>query len=116
MVVFSARVLKNYSLIVKVQYNGKVLGQRKFILIYGFPQEIVRVLFNSYLPFINIGCSFKFIIKVSVEESIVNAPLVSLQSKNTKSEVRFEDLIRDGVFTIDSSTLTLKINLMNTRY
>jgi hypothetical protein len=109
-------MLKNYSLIVKVQYNRNVLGQRKLILIYCFPQESVRVLFNSYLPFINIGCSFKFIIKVSVEESIVNAPLVSLQSKNTKSEVRFEDLIRDGVFTIDSSTLTLKINLMNTRY
>jgi hypothetical protein len=32
------------------------------------------------------------------EESIVNAPLVSLQSKNTnntKSEVRFKQLIRD---------------------
>jgi hypothetical protein len=40
----------------------------------------------------NIGCSFKFILKVGVEESIVNAPLVSLQSKNTnnaESEVRF---------------------------
>jgi hypothetical protein len=38
-----------------------------------------------------ISCSFKFPVKVGVEESIVNAPLVSLQSKNTnkaKSEVR----------------------------
>jgi hypothetical protein len=40
-----------------------------------------------------VGCSFKFILKVGVEESIV-----SLQSKNTnnaKSEVRFKHLIRD---------------------
>jgi hypothetical protein len=54
-----------------------------------------------------------FILKVSVEESIVNAPLVSLQSKNTnnaKSEVRFKQLIRGG-FTIESSTPTLRINL-----
>jgi hypothetical protein len=45
-----------------------------------------------------IGCSFKFIPKVGVEESIVNAPLVRLQSKNTnntKSEVSFKQLIRD---------------------
>jgi hypothetical protein len=45
----------------------------------------------------NIGCSFKFILKVGVEESIVNAPLVNLQSKkinNAKSEVRFKQLIR----------------------
>jgi hypothetical protein len=32
----------------------------------------------------SIGCSFKFILKVDVEESIVNAPLVSLQSKKGK--------------------------------
>jgi hypothetical protein len=46
----------------------------------------------------HIGCSFKFILKVGVEESIVNAPFVSLQNKNTnntKSEVRFKHLIRD---------------------
>jgi hypothetical protein len=51
--------------------------------------------------------------EAGVEESIVNAPLVSLQSKNTnnaKSEVRFKQLIRDA-FTIDSSTPTLRINL-----
>jgi hypothetical protein len=48
-----------------------------------------------------------------VEESIVNAPLVSLQSKNTnnaKSEVRFKQLIR-GALTIDSSTPTWTGNL-----
>jgi hypothetical protein len=46
----------------------------------------------------NIGCSFKFLLKVGVEVSIVNAPLVSLQIKSTnneKSEVRFKQLIRD---------------------
>jgi hypothetical protein len=46
----------------------------------------------------SIGCSFKFLLEVGVEESFVNAPLVSLQSKNTnnaKSEVRFKQLIRD---------------------
>jgi hypothetical protein len=45
----------------------------------------------------SIGCSFKFLLNVGVEELIVNAPLVSLQSKNTnneKSEVRFKQLIR----------------------
>jgi hypothetical protein len=63
------------------------------------------------------GCSFKFILKVGVEESIVNAPLDRLQSKNTnnaKSEVRFKQLIRGlirGAFTIDSSTPALRINL-----
>jgi hypothetical protein len=47
---------------------------------------------------LGIGCSFKFILKVGVEESIVNAPLVSLQNKNknnAKSEVKFKQLIRD---------------------
>jgi hypothetical protein len=60
-----------------------------------------------------VGCSFKCILKVGVEESIVNAPLVTLQSKNAnnaKSEVRFKEMIRDA-FTIDSSTPTLRINL-----
>jgi hypothetical protein len=48
-----------------------------------------------------------------VEESIVNAPLVSLQSENrnnAKSEVRFKQLIRDE-FTVGSSTSTLERNL-----
>jgi hypothetical protein len=41
----------------------------------------------------SIGCSLKFPVKDGAEESIVNAPLVSLQIKNTnnaKSEVRFK--------------------------
>jgi hypothetical protein len=41
----------------------------------------------------NLSCFFKFHLKVGVEESIVNAPLVSLQSENTnngKSEVSFK--------------------------
>jgi hypothetical protein len=40
----------------------------------------------------------RFLLKVGVEESIVNAPLGSVQSKNTnnaQSEVRFRQLIRD---------------------
>jgi hypothetical protein len=32
-----------------------------------------------------IGCSFKFILKVGLEELIVNAPLFSVQSKNTNN-------------------------------
>jgi hypothetical protein len=47
---------------------------------------------------VHIGCSFKYLLKVGVEESIVNAPLVSLQYKNinkAKSEVKFKQLIRD---------------------
>jgi outer membrane protein W len=47
---------------------------------------------------LKIKSSFKFLVKVGVEESIVNAPLVSLDTKNTnneKSEVRFKQLIRD---------------------
>jgi hypothetical protein len=52
-------------------------------------------------------CSFKFIGKVGVEESIVNAPLVSLQSKNTnnaKSEVSFKQLIRDLLSVVRSQS------------
>jgi hypothetical protein len=41
----------------------------------------------SALPYI--GCAFKFLLKVGVEESIVNAPLVSLQ-KNTTHKVRLD--------------------------
>jgi hypothetical protein len=46
----------------------------------------------------DIGCSFKFLLKVGLEESIVNAPFVPLQNKNrnnANSEVRFKQLIRD---------------------
>jgi hypothetical protein len=50
---------------------------------------------------------------LSVEESIVNALVVSLQRKNTnntKSEVRFKPVIR-GAFIIEFSTPILRINL-----
>jgi hypothetical protein len=56
----------------------------------------IAILYYSLLNYI--GCSFKFVLKVGVEESIVNAPLVSLHPKNTnnaKSEVTFKQLIRD---------------------
>jgi hypothetical protein len=53
----------------------------------------------------------KFIIKVCVEESIVNTPLVTRQNQNSaKSEVTFKQVIR-GAITIDFSTPTLRINL-----
>jgi hypothetical protein len=59
-----------------------------------FPaQDFIRTRDITYM-----GCSFKFILKVGTEEFIVNAPLVSLQSKNindAKSEVKFKQLIRD---------------------
>jgi hypothetical protein len=50
---------------------------------------------------------------LNVEESIVNAPLVSPQSKNinnAKSKVILKIQLIPGAFTIDSSTPTLKIN------
>jgi hypothetical protein len=56
----------------------------------------------------NIGCSFKFILKVGVEESIVNAPFFRLQSKNAnnaKSEVRFKQLIRDPQSVVRSQSI-----------
>jgi hypothetical protein len=43
----------------------------------------------------HIECSFKFILKVSIEESIVNAPLENKNTNNAKGEVRFKQLIRD---------------------
>jgi hypothetical protein len=54
---------------------------------------------ESILKFNNICSNISGVhLNFSVEESIVNAPLVNLQSKNTidaKSEVRFKQLIRD---------------------
>jgi hypothetical protein len=47
-------------------------------------------LFRKILVYI--GYSFKFLLKLGVEKSIVNAPLVKT---NTKSEVRFKQRIRD---------------------
>jgi hypothetical protein len=58
----------------------------------------VTVKIEGWTLKINTGCSFKFFLKVGVEESIVNALLVSLQSKHTnnaKSEVTFKQPIRD---------------------
>jgi hypothetical protein len=60
-------------------------------------------------------CLLKFPVKVGVEESIVNAPLVSLSSAQTTETVRLDlnsfisGVIR-GAFTIDSSTPTLTGN------
>jgi hypothetical protein len=66
------------------------------------------------------GSSFKFLLKVGVEESIVHVPRIAHQSaskntNNARSEVRasVKQLIRDlsvirGAFTIDSSTPTLR--------
>jgi hypothetical protein len=56
----------------------------------------MRVSFSLVINYIE--CSIKFILKAGIKELIVNAPLVSRQSKNTnnaKTEVRFEQLIRD---------------------
>jgi hypothetical protein len=40
-------------------------------------------------------CSFKFIFKVGIEESIVNAPLINLQSKNTNiaESAKYQDIL-----------------------
>jgi hypothetical protein len=38
----------------------------------------------------NTGCSFKFFLKVGVEEPIVNEPLEIKNTNNAKSEVRFK--------------------------
>jgi hypothetical protein len=51
---------------------------------------------NFIAPFFTamiIRCSFKFILKVGAEESIVNAPLINLQSKNTNTQNVGLDLI-----------------------
>jgi hypothetical protein len=59
------------------------------------PKASTRNLKSFIFYFVNIGCSFKFLLKVGIEESIVNAAFISLQNKSTKSEVRFKQLIRD---------------------
>jgi hypothetical protein len=55
---------------------------------------------------------FKILLKVSVEESIVNASQRT-NPNNAKSKVRFKQLLilTCGAFTIDSSTPTLRRNL-----
>jgi hypothetical protein len=62
------------------------------------PSEKIKIFISLRSLDCYIGCSFKCLLKVGVKESIVNAPFVSLQSKNTnnaKSGVRFKQLIRD---------------------
>jgi hypothetical protein len=62
-----------------------------------------------FLAVLSIGCSFEFLLKVDVEESIVNAPLTTGQlfkSNLTLCVVCVFTLQTDeGVLTIDSSTL-----------
>jgi hypothetical protein len=84
---------------------------------------IVGCIFNSVgltitreIP-CSISCSFKFILKVGVEESIVNAPRITerISCLNLISLLAlFRFLLcrlTSGAFTIDSSTPTLRINL-----
>jgi hypothetical protein len=57
---------------------------------------VVTIVFISKNKYI--GYWFKYLINVSVEEPIVNAPLVNLNSKNTnnaKSGFIFKQLVRD---------------------
>jgi hypothetical protein len=57
---------------------------------------VVTIVFISKNKYI--GYWYKYLVNVGVEEPIVNAPLVSLKSKNTnnaKSGVIFKQLIRD---------------------
>jgi hypothetical protein len=56
-----------------------------------FRKKLGNLIYSKYW-YIYIGCSFKFLPKVGVEESIVNTPLVNT---NTKSEVRFKQRICD---------------------
>jgi hypothetical protein len=58
--------------------------------VFWFIQDMSMLSCNIYTLY---RCSFEFILKVGVEESIVNAPLARLQSKNTndaKSDVKFK--------------------------
>jgi hypothetical protein len=61
------------------------------------------------------GCSFKFLLKVGVDESIVNAPRITDHgSAVTSLFALFVFLLcrlTSGTFTIDSSTPTLRRNL-----
>jgi hypothetical protein len=49
----------------------------------GYPKVVKGIRVVSCLKYI--GYLFKYLLKVGVEGSIVNAPLVSLQSKNTNN-------------------------------
>jgi hypothetical protein len=70
---------------------------KKHLLLFSL-LKMMKEIEKIFMDMTNIGGSFKFLLKAGVEESIVNAPLISLQSKNTnnaKSEVRFKQLICD---------------------
>jgi hypothetical protein len=75
----------------------------------------VIILFPKYLFFKSIGCSFKFILKVGVEESILKASRISYLNLTSLFALFVFLLSRllSGTFTIDSSTptLSLRINL-----
>jgi hypothetical protein len=61
--------------------------------------------FYSYCSFVtSIGCSFKFLLRIGVEESIVNAPLFALL-------VFLLYKLTSDAFTIDSSMPTLRRDL-----
>jgi hypothetical protein len=62
---------------------------------------------------IYIGCSFKFLFKVDVEEPIVNSSRISCLNLTSLFALFLFSLCRltSGAFTIDSSTPTLKRNL-----
>jgi hypothetical protein len=49
-----------------------------------FPINFTAFAYLVFILFDYIGCLFKFLLKVGVEESIVNAALVSLQGKRRK--------------------------------
>jgi hypothetical protein len=70
-------------------------------------------LYEKVFTFLNIGCSFKFRVKVGVEESSVNVPHVNVQNKNkkkTKSEFIFKQPITLSKQVCDKPT---KINIIN---
>jgi hypothetical protein len=84
-------------------------GSAKQKYFCGLKNQICDFYFQKYHFSFRIS-DIKNISKVGVEESIVNAPLVSLQSKNTnnaKSEVSFKQLIRD-LLTVVRSQSTLQ--------
>jgi hypothetical protein len=69
-------------------------------ILYPFSFTIAPPCHSSSASII-LGVFFLFHLKVGVEEWIVNAPLLSLQSKNTNNA-------KSGAFTVDSSTPTLR--------
>jgi hypothetical protein len=61
-----------------------------FIAVIKYTQFSQKLFFDNVVQITDqpyIGCAFKFILKVGVEESIVNAPL---HSENTTQKVRLD--------------------------